>query len=286
MPAQWQPFSRATINWNRMILDFSYFPAANRVSGRFGPDGLSVLFTDRHGRRVDLTAVRSFWWRRPQSLVPDPNIVDQPAREFALQESLSALYGILRVCPGLWVNDTEHNQNADLKPRQLATMQRLGLSSPETLITNDPDEALAFFNRHDGQAFNQRGLIWLPTRRLTAADLAHLHQLPCSPVIFQRYIDGVRDIRVTIAGNAVLASEFSIEHAGHVDHRMIMHNASCALHRLPPTVGRDVLALVRGLHLEYGSVDLRLTHARDYVFFELNTAGEFLYLQDRTGSAH
>jgi hypothetical protein len=270
-----------------VILDLSFFPGSNRLASLFKHDRQTILFTDRRGRRIDLMAVRSFWWRRPQSLLPDPMIVDPQAQHFALQESLSALYGILRCCPGLWVNDIEHDQNADFKPRQLAAMRCLGLSVPETLITNDPDEARSFFARHEGnviyKAFNQRGLIWLPTRRFTAADLVHLHQLPCAPVIFQRYIEGNRDIRVTVAGNAVHATEFMIEDTEHVDHRLIMGSTVCSAHYLPLPVERDVIALVRALGLEYGSVDLRLTPSGEYVFFEINTAGEFLYIEDRTG---
>jgi hypothetical protein len=270
-----------------VILDFSFFPQMSRLSALFTSDGPGVQFTDRHGRRIDFSSIRSFWWRRPQALQLDSRVADPQAQHFALQESLSALYGILRCCPGLWVNDIEHDHNADFKPRQLAAMQRLGLPVPETLITNDPDEARAFFDRHNGEvvykAFNQRGILWLPTKRLMAADLAYLDQLSCAPVIFQRYVEGVRDIRVTVVGNFIFASEFAIEGSTCVDHRLIMGTTACAAHRLPPATERDVVALVRALNLEYASVDLRLTGAGEYVFFEVNTAGEFLYLQDRTG---
>jgi glutathione synthase/RimK-type ligase-like ATP-grasp enzyme len=37
------------------------------------------------------------------------------------------------------------------------------------------------------------------------------------------------------------------------------------------------------LGLEYGGIDFRLTPDGQYIFFEINTAGEFLYLEDRTG---
>ena len=93
----------------------------------------------------------------------------------------------------------------------------------------------------------------------------------------------IRDIRVTIIGNTVLATEFTIESATCVDHRLIMGSTACAAHRLPPATERGVIDLVRALNLEYGSIDLRLTPNGNYVFFELNTAGEFLYLEDRTG---
>lgn len=269
------------------IFNLSTFPASLRLGARFSSAERGGFFVDAQGRRIDFDAIESFWWRRPQALLPDPAITDAQAQQFAVQESLSALYGVLRCCPGLWVNDIEHDSNADYKPRQLAAMQRLGLPIPDTLITNDPDEARAFFDRHRGEvvykAFNQRGLIWLPTRRLIAADLAHLDALRFAPVIFQRLIEGVHDIRVTVVGDEVFATEFTIENADCIDHRLLLATAPCSAHRLPGAVERQVIRLVRDLKLEYGSIDLRMTAAGEYFFFELNTAGEFLYLEERTG---
>jgi RimK-like ATP-grasp domain len=269
------------------IVNLSAFPALLRLGARFSPVERGGFFIDPQGRRTDFAAIESFWWRRPQALLPDPAITDAQAQQFAVQESLSALYGVLRCCPGLWVNDIEHDSNADYKPRQLAAMQRIGLPLPDTLITNDPDEARAFFDAHRGEvvykAFNQRGLIWLPTRRLAADDLVHLDALRFAPVIFQQLIEGVRDIRVTVVGDQVFATEFAIENAGCIDHRLLLATAPCAAHRLPGAVERQALRLVRELGLEYGSIDLRMTAAGEYFFFELNTAGEFLYLEERTG---
>jgi glutathione synthase/RimK-type ligase-like ATP-grasp enzyme len=37
------------------------------------------------------------------------------------------------------------------------------------------------------------------------------------------------------------------------------------------------------LGLEYGAIDLRLTREGRYVFFEINPAGEFLYIEEMTG---
>lgn len=269
------------------IFDLSAYPADVRLSCRFsGSDG-NISFVDRGGRRIDFGAVRSFWWRRPQALRLDARIPDANAQYFALQESMSALYGMLRCCPGLWVNDIEHDQNADYKPRQLAAVRRHGLLLADTLITNDPDDARAFFEQHEGEvvykSFNQRGIIWSPTRRLSASDLSHLEMLQCAPVIFQRYVEGTRDIRVTAIGDNLIATEFGLDETTAVDHRLALQTAPCSEHKLPREIEGKLIGLLRDLRLEYGSMDLRLTPDGDYYFFEINTAGEFLYLQDRSG---
>jgi hypothetical protein len=269
------------------IVDLSLFPSVLRVACTFSDRRNDGSFVDGNGRRVPLDSVTACWWRRPQGLQPDARLADARVRQFAVLESQSGLYGLLRCWPGLWVNDIENDQNADFKPRQLAAMRRLGLRFPETLVTNDPDEARSFFDRHNGdvvyKAFNQTGVMWLPTRRLLPADLAALPSLQFAPVIFQRFVDGPQDIRVTVVGEQVFATEFVIADADCIDHRLVMASVPCIAHTLPPPVAADALRLVRALGLEYGSIDLRIMPDGAYVFFEINTAGEFLYLEERTG---
>ena len=76
------------------IFNLSAFPASLRLGARFSSAGRGGFFVDPQGRRIDFDAVESFWWRRPQALLPDPAIADARAQQFAVQESLSALYGV------------------------------------------------------------------------------------------------------------------------------------------------------------------------------------------------
>ena len=92
---------------------------------------------------------------------------------------------------------------------------------PRTLITSDPARALEFWEREDRavvyKAFNQRGLVWTPTRLLTEQDAAMLGNVRFAPVIFQSLVPGVRDVRVTAIGDQVFATEFDIEREGLLD---------------------------------------------------------------------
>jgi len=48
-------------------------------------------------------------------------------------------------------------------------------------------------------------------------------------------------------------------------------------------VSDKLLALLQRLGLVYGAIDMRRTPDGEYYFFEVNTAGEFLFVEDRTG---
>ena len=60
-------------------------------------------------------------------------------------------------------------------------------------------------------------------------------------------------------------------------------NATYAPHELPEPLRQRLFGLMRTMCLTYGAVDLRLTPEGDYVFLEINPAGQFLYIELATG---
>lgn len=217
----------------------------------------------------------------------DPAIHDDKVRNFTHSECLSAIYGILKSCDALWVNDMEKDDRADYKPFQLKTAIKVGFHVPDTLITNDPQKAMDFWHRHNQKivykAFNQRGIIWCPTRLLRAEDLALISQLQYAPAIFQPLLPGNRDIRVTVIGENIFATEFINQDANNIDYRLNIRAETSRAHQLPRKMIDQLKLFMHTLGLEYGGIDFRLTPNGDYVFFEINTGGEFMYVQELTG---
>jgi len=269
------------------IFDTSTFPTSARLSGNFGEEGITFSLADGRYRDIELQSTKSFWWRRPQGVFVDPAIADSQVRHFTLNECISAVYGILRSCDSLWVNNINNDDRADYKPYQLKTAIEVGFDVPDTLITNDPEKALAFWHRHDRKvvykAFNQRGIIWCPTRLLKEEDLGVIQNVRHAPVIFQSLVPGNRDIRVTVIGEKIFATEFIIQDERIIDYRVEMRRENCKRHVLPDHMLEKLNRFMCTLELEYGGIDFRLTPDGRYVFFEINTAGEFMYLQELTG---
>src|SRR5262249_39614385 len=119
---------------------------------------------------------------------------------------------------------------------------------------------------------------WRETRKLRQEELALLDSVKLAPVIFQRLIPGIADLRVTIVGDHA--------HSAAVDLRKVDYQLDVRLnqqayerHDLSADVQSRLLSLMRRLGLEYGGIDLRLTAEGDYVFFEVNPAGQFLFVE-------
>jgi D-alanine-D-alanine ligase-like ATP-grasp enzyme len=51
---------------------------------------------------------------------------------------------------------------------------------------------------------------------------------------------------------------------------------------LPEDIGNKCLDLMRKLGLNYGALDFCITPEGEHVFFEINCAGQYLWVEERT----
>ena len=268
------------------LVDSSQFPVRASLSQAFSASGVRVEYLSA-GHRLDLSECRAAWWRRPlpHTLHDD---IDPKVMSFAYTECHEAFAGALALLKATWVNPPHLDERAHHKPLQLATAMRVGLTVPRTLITNDPDEARRFITdvgpaRTIYKTFLATEEHWRETRVLRDEELQMLETVRLAPVIFQEYIAAVADIRVTIVGDEMFATAIrSDPHGYSVDYRMDMAAATFAPTELPGNVTELLRGLMQSLGLVYGAVDLRRTTEGHYVFLEVNPAGEWRFVEERT----
>jgi hypothetical protein len=275
------------LNEQVFIFDTSQFPMHYHLEGVIEDDLFDFSLLSQHHQPIEIDKAKSIWWRRPQSMIMATDIQDYSIQNFTLNECISGLYGLLTSCEALWVNDLKNSYAADYKPFQLKTASRVGLRIPDTLITNNPNRAIEFWRRHDGnviyKAFNEKGLIWSPTRRLTQEYLSAINRIQYAPVIFQPLIAGAVDVRVTVVGRHIFATEFQIMDKEAIDYRIDLTSIPSRPHYLPENLQQKIRQYMDMLGLVYGGLDFRVTPEGAYIFFEINTAGEFMYIQKLTG---
>ena len=204
-------------------------------------------------------------------------------RAFALSETETAMTGIWQATNCLWVNHPIKDSAAAHKPWQLATGRAAGLTIPETLITNDPEQARSFCEAHSGNVvykpFRQTHAAWRETRALLPEDAAVFEAVRLAPVLFQELIEGVADLRVTVIGDEIFAAAAALEDATYTLDIRFNPGIAYKPHALPDDVAASIFRLMQSLGLEYGAIDMRLTPDDRYVFFEVNPAGQFLYVE-------
>ena len=163
----------------------------------------------------------------------------------------------------------------------------MGLRVPDTIVTSDPAAAEAFVEKHGRRVIHKAMTAprnhLLDTRRWCEDDRKALADVAIAPTVFQELIDGPADLRVTIVGKELFAAriETAAGRAG-IDSRLDS-DAPCHAYDLPPDLVARLLALMAALGLAYGTIDLKVTDDGEHVFFEVNTQGQFLYIEILTG---
>jgi glutathione synthase/RimK-type ligase-like ATP-grasp enzyme len=240
------------------------------------------------GRDIDLDSFRAMWWRRPQPYRMAADIAPDGA-QFAYSECHEAMSGAWQALGCAWVNSPSADEVAHHKPYQLAVARFVGLTIPDTLITNDPTTAREFVERLGAdnliyKTFLAQEQNWRETRRLTEAELAILDDVRMAPVIFQEFVEGVSDLRITIFGEEIHATEIvKPPNAYRFDYRMEIDRVTMRPTALPTELEERLLALMRALGLKYGAIDMIRTADDRFLFLEVNPSGEFLFVEQRSG---
>jgi glutathione synthase/RimK-type ligase-like ATP-grasp enzyme len=266
------------------LLNLADFPTKLRLTARLDGKRSDFALTFADGFHLPMEEVTGVWWRRPQAFGFPAELKDPAHRHFAQSEAVTAFQGMYQASEALWVNNVVRDAAAAHKPWQLKLAREVGLAIPETLITNDPEEARAFWALHPGKViykpFLQTYHAWRETRLLKPGEVALAEAVQLTPVLFQRYVPAVCDLRVTAIGDrlfpaAARAEQYEVDIRFNVD-------AKYQPHALPQEVEEKLLTLMGRLGLEYGAIDLRLTPQGEYVFLEVNPAGQFLYVERAT----
>lgn len=270
------------------VIDLADFPARLGIRAYAGPASDSLFIDLPGGRALALDEVRSVWYRRQRAFELDPALTDETARMFAWSETQEAVQGLWYAMDAFWMNHPLADEHALRKVTQHRVATRLGLSIPDTLITNCPEAAAEFVARHkDGgvvrKAFRNIAEAPRETRKVGQEELAHLDAVRFAPVIFQQYIPPALDLRVTAVAGEMFATAFRSEARFEVDYRGGIGSAEVSAYSLPEEVESRLRALMTHFGLAYGAIDLRVTPEGEHVFLEVNPAGEYLFASERSG---
>ena len=271
-----------------LLVDLADFPANTALALTWPTCDTPSYIIDGTSGPVDLRNAGVAWWRRVRPFTIDKAIGAPSARAFAQSETAQAVGGMLDALPCPWVNPRSADDAAHHKPYQWAIASEVGLRLPRTLVTTKPETARKFIDelgmsKTVFKAFLATYDAWRETRLIESRDLEHLDSVRYAPVIFQEYVEGV-DLRITVVGDKVFAAEIDARKTSYpVDMRMVVGEAIVQPTKLPREVLKAVLKLQRRLGLRYGAIDMRRTPEGEYVFFEVNPAGQWLFVEQRTG---
>jgi glutathione synthase/RimK-type ligase-like ATP-grasp enzyme len=231
------------------------------------------------GIQLAFDQIKSIFWR---SLYPVqiPALDDAYQHRIAINDSMSALQTLFKACPARWVNSWQAYQFHKEKPLQLSTASQLGVTIPGTLITNNPQEVIAFCESYKKTIFKP---VYggAHTQPITAAHLEpqRLKEvLSIAPVTLQEFISGT-NIRTYVIEDQVYGAEIR---TSAIDFREDTQAELIPI-TIPEAIQAQCLAIARAFDLEWTAIDWRLKPNGEYVFLEANPSPMFMYFEQKTG---
>ena len=244
-----------------------------------------------------LDEVKSVWFRGPEIDLGEIKPFADRSTDFIRRETEATLGGLMGLLDqSFWMNPPAAVQSAQDKLAQLQQAEKLGLIIPRTLVTNDPQKLLEFYEACHGEmiiktftrlAYQQDGRDHLIlTNRVLAQHLEQIARVEVVPCLFQEYVPKDIEIRVTVVGRQVFAVEIHSQSSpvSQVDYRRYdLAHTLYRPHSLPPGIQSACLGMLDAYGLAFGAIDLIRRPDGAYVFLEINANAQFLWVQDLTG---
>lgn len=285
-----EPIERAGHEVVRMDVD-TITRGDNQLTLSYGSSVAATLTTPTG--QTNLLDVDSVWFRRPYSF--DFSINDPVQREVAEEEVRDVLDGLWRLLDDkFWVSSPAAILRARLKPYQLALAAKFGLTVPPSLITNDPEAAIAFATQHPtvfkpmtGYHFDYDDHSTTAfTTLLTDDHIAQLGVVRNQHVLLQQCIGKDHELRVTYANGMFYTCRFDIPgYEDVVDWRVPEHAevVRYSQAKLPEELEYKTRAMLQELNLQYAAVDFAVDSQGNHFFLEVNPIGQWLWIEEESG---
>lgn len=271
------------------LFDTSNYPINAQLTFEYDCKMKEIFLWDISlNENVDLSKIKVGWWRRPLPIKIHEEIKDPNAIQFTYSECFAALSGLWESIDAFWINDPVLDDAASKKVFQLKVAGGIGFKTPKTCVTNNLITAQKFINSLPGKKIIYKSFLatpqaWRETRILKEDVMAYLDNVKYAPVIFQEFIPAVVDLRITVIGEQIFCIAVDTSKSDYeYDYRVTLQSAVIKSHKLPSNIKALLLKFMKRLGLVYGAIDMRLTPDGEYYFLEINTSGEWQFLEEQS----
>lgn len=170
--------------------------------------------------RIGADSIRSVWYRwKPSVLSADEDLQGLIAKDFALKEWKSVIRSLESYLPDArWLNPMAASELLNCKPHQLRLAQQVGLTVPQTIITNNPSAVGKLFEQvdHGRVIFKSLTPLFVPPNKLLytteiTKEFPSVSQASITrcPAIYQELVERKSDLRIIVVGRAVFVARIA-----------------------------------------------------------------------------
>jgi glutathione synthase/RimK-type ligase-like ATP-grasp enzyme len=269
-----------------------------RVNPAQATGSATVVDSGREFRLEDVSAV---WYRKPDPLDLSHFVLEKASLDYVEAEFTEILQGLYALLARVtWINNPLTSRLAHRKLLQLRVAHKVGFVTPRSVVTNEVDVALAFAESVGWDvAIKSLGAIAVTeqrddtllqygvfTRRVSKEELLNQKdKIVYMPSIFQEYVEKAYELRVTCVGNQVFCCR--IDSQASADSREdFRFNARRLKHEIIecPELEPKLKAYMDEFGLNFGCFDIAVKPSGEFVFFECNPNGQWLWIEQLTGA--
>lgn len=286
------------IDWIRINTE----DIATNLTLTIRPDrGESFLHILDSNKSFSLDQITSVWYRKPEPTnlghlkITDATL-DYIEAEF--NEILMGIYALLT--DKLWINDPFKTRIAQRKLLQLQIAKKVGFRTPDTLVSNNEAVVLGFAKEHDWDiALKSLGALNVTnyqneklaqqfgifTRRVNRDELfAVKSTISNLPTLYQSYIKKKFELRITCVGKQIFGCKIDSQSSdkNKEDMRFDLQSAKHEVFDCSE-IAEKLLKYLDHFNLNFGCFDIAVDENGEYIFFECNPNGQWLWVEHQTG---
>jgi glutathione synthase/RimK-type ligase-like ATP-grasp enzyme len=249
-----------------------------------------ILYDKRLNIKVDLLKFNSIYFRRPEIELDSASLTPAEAN-FIKSELLFTLEGLYSILSNaFWLNTVYSIRKAENKIYQLLLANKIGLNIPQSLITNNSQNAFDFYESSNAaciikpiksglvESDKEEGVIFTSKIELTNTNITRIESCP---IYLQELIEKKGDIRITVVGNKIFAAFIHSQDLSeaHVDWRRASTPLKHLPIDLPSNITNQCFELCRKLSLNFAAIDFILDKDNNYIFLEINPNGQWAWIE-------
>lgn len=248
---------------------------------------------NRTGSSLNLDTPVSIYYRRPTIPTVINNIKTQDTRQLILDETKEFLRQLYNSLPhSKWLGTPWDIEFSSGRLHQLSYASKLGFKIPKTLFTSSKDKFFEFYYKcnqkvvikpiNSGSSVKREAThepIYTEVINCENINSINFDLLGNAPCLFQEFIDGEYELRITSVGN----NHFPVKIISRVtDWRKEEAFPQYSIYTLPTKIGDLCSKFLEGFNLNFGCFDLIRGKDGEYYFLELNPNGQWLWLELET----
>jgi len=244
---------------------------------------------------LDLIDVSAIWYRRLRLGANLKDYMEAPYINATLEESNNTLRGTLDSMDIFQLDYYLKHRIAANKFQQLKLAQQLGMNIPDTLMGNNLDQVKDFYNNHNENVivkmqssfaiYDQEGnesVVF--TNKVDKSLLEDADALQLCPMKFQSNLEKKRELRITVVSNLLFVAAIDSQklESAKIDWRKEGHALIDDWYKfeISKELEAKILAFMDLYQLNYGAFDFIETHDGKLHFLEVNSGGEFCWLDN------